>query len=135
MDLPPQCGLGPVLRWWLNQRTAHDIMSSFTYLDYLKAFKKAIDSCGVSCLSPSPYTLRHTGASVDRALRCRTLLEVQQRGGWKSFSSVRRYDKHGRLGRETHKLPATVLLRLQGSRERVLQHFARCCNRPSITPA
>ena len=104
----------------------------FTYLEFLKAFKTAADRAGAACLRPSHYSLRHTGASVGRAFRRRILLEEQQREGWKSFSSVRRYDKHGRLGRETHKLPTSVLLQLRGSREHVLQHFARSCSQRSL---
>ena len=43
------------------------------------------------------YQMRHSGASVDRAVRRRTLEQIQKRGRWQSHHSVRRYEKTGRL--------------------------------------
>ena len=45
----------------------------------------------------TPYTLRHGGANEDCAVIARSLEEVQKRGGWKSFNSVRRCEKHARM--------------------------------------
>jgi integrase len=64
-----------------------------------------------------PYRLRHGGASQDFALGRRTLAEVQRRGRWRSFGSVRRYEKGGRLSQ--------LLGALQ---PRVLDHAARCAS-------
>ena len=58
---------------------------------------------------PHPYRLRHGGASRDFALGKRKLKEIQRRGRWKTFSSVRRYEKGGRLNQLLHELPASVL--------------------------
>ncbi|CAE7463997.1 unnamed protein product [Symbiodinium sp. CCMP2592] len=44
---------------------------------------------------PHPYRLRHGGPSRDILLGLRNLQEVQKRGRWRSFSSVRRYEKGG----------------------------------------
>jgi hypothetical protein len=45
------------------------------------------------------YQARHSGASIDRAVRERPLLEIQKRGRWLSHKSVIRYEKAGRLGK------------------------------------
>ncbi|CAE7231430.1 gag-pro-pol [Symbiodinium sp. CCMP2456] len=55
-----------------------------------------------------PYRLRHGGPSRDIALRLRTLAEVQKRGRWKSFASVRRYEKGGRLSQQLQSLPRAL---------------------------
>ena len=58
---------------------------------------------------PHPYRLRHGGASRDFALQKRRLDEIQRRGRWKSFASVRRYEKGGRLNQMLHELDPGVL--------------------------
>jgi hypothetical protein len=45
-----------------------------------------------------PYILRHSGVTVDRAENARSTEECQKRGRWKHPSSMRRYEKAGRLG-------------------------------------
>lgn len=53
---------------------------------------------GLECLgAPHPYRLRHGGASHDFLHKQRSLTEIQRRGRWKSQSSVRRYEKGGRI--------------------------------------
>ena len=47
----------------------------------------------------SPYQTRHSGPSIDRAKKLRTLHEVQKRGNWRSTTSVLRYEKAGRLSK------------------------------------
>ncbi|OLP86219.1 Calcium-dependent protein kinase 3 [Symbiodinium microadriaticum] len=44
-----------------------------------------------------PYRLRHGGASHDYSSKLRDLAAIQMRGRWRSQSSVRRYQKGGRL--------------------------------------
>ena len=56
-----------------------------------------------------PYRLRHGGASKDFNRQTRTLQEIQRRGRWKSFSSVRRYEKGGRVNQLLNSLPARTL--------------------------
>jgi len=46
------------------------------------------------------YRLRHGGASFDSAHKVRTLDEVAKRGAWRSFVSVARYAKPGRVNEE-----------------------------------
>ena len=57
------------------------------------------------------YQLRHSGASLDTALRFRNIQQVQQRGRWAAFSSVRRYEKGGRLAEQANQLGPVLLRR------------------------
>ena len=67
----------------------------FNYGDYVAEFRKA---CQTLRLDLSPYQMRHSGPSIDRANNWRSALEIQKRGGWKSAKSVMRYEKSARLG-------------------------------------
>ncbi|CAK0821618.1 unnamed protein product [Prorocentrum cordatum] len=83
------------------------------YPTYAKAFKKV---CGRLGLALVPYQARHSGASHDRAREIRPQFEAQKRGGWKSQKSVVRYEKHGRLGKQRHRLIAEQQARFQRCR-------------------
>ena len=60
-------------------------------------------------LQITPQPLQHGGASEDRAVNAGSLEEVQKRGGWKSFNSVRRYEKHARFSLVVSKFPPELL--------------------------
>lgn len=55
------------------------------------------------------HQLRHGGASHDFATRSRTLEEVRRRGRWRSWASVRRYEKEPRVAQMLHRLPGPLL--------------------------
>lgn len=55
------------------------------------------------------YQLRHGGASHDFVTKARTLKEVRGRGRWRSWASVRRYEKRSRVAQMLHWLPAPLL--------------------------
>jgi len=80
----------------------------FTQIEFAKNFGAAAANCEVEVLKPEPYQLRHSGPSYDRALGKRTLAEIKLRGRWKSDSSVRRYEKAGRVTQQLHRLSARV---------------------------
>ena len=86
--------LVPMIRQ-MKQGSAAERVFPFTYYDYLSEFKKVAAELKITGLVP--YQTRHSGASIDRQQSLRTLLEVKHRGDWRSDSSVRRYDKHGRV--------------------------------------
>ena len=75
----------------------------------------------------APYMLRHGGASHDRATDERTLLEVQARGNWRCFESVRRYDKHARLGDVLSRLATGLRRRLRAMEEELPQALMKGC--------
>ena len=54
---------------------------------------------------PHPDRRRHGGPSLDFAKKRRTLVEIQRRGRWRSFGSVRRHEKGGRLTQQLQALP------------------------------
>lgn len=79
-----------------------------------------------SALGPAhPYRLRHGGASRDFALKLRRLEEIQRRGRWKSFASVRRYEKGGRLQQLLRQLPKKVLSDALDAASNIEQIFLR----------
>ena len=55
------------------------------------------------------YQARHSGPSVDRALKERSLPDVKKRGGWKSWKSVGRYETSARLASSLQKWDTEVL--------------------------
>ena len=57
----------------------------------------------------SMYQLRHAGASADTLSALRTLEEVRRRGRWKSWTSVRRYEKGARVTELLHRLSQAAL--------------------------
>ena len=69
---------------------------------------RAAAATGVARLAPTPHGLRHGGASHDHAVRARHILAIQRRGRWRSFDSVRRYEKHGRLALQLRQLPRAL---------------------------
>jgi hypothetical protein len=80
----------------------------YNYLTAKNLFKVACEKLGLT--DPSPYRLRHGGASHDRAMNLRTLAEVKRRGRWVADSSLRRYDK-GTLLQKTELAMHPELLR------------------------
>ena len=82
-----------------------ELVLRFTQQD----FQQAVARAGAALrLDPPPqlYQLRHTGASSDFASQRRTLPEIKRRGRWRAESSVRRYEKGGRLTDLLARLPA-----------------------------
>ena len=48
-----------------------------------------------------------------RASRSRTLAEIQQQGNWKTNESLRRYEKHARIGGQLQRLGETKVRQLE----------------------
>ena len=87
---------------WLNPvwQVLHDqepdaLLFPFGYAMYTTEFKKAATAMGVP--DAVPYQARHSGPSIDLALRRRELGAAKKRGRWKTDRSLRRYEKAGRL--------------------------------------
>ena len=55
------------------------------------------------------YVLRHSGASADAWSERRTLLAIQARGRWKAVTSMRRYQKGGRVAERLNKCGAPLV--------------------------
>ena len=76
----------------------------FTLNRFEKEFKLSVSRLGIQKLQLSPHCLRHGGASHDYLFGIRSLPDVQARGCWGSYESVRRYAKHGRINRQLNLL-------------------------------
>ena len=127
--------LVPALVALKHRRAGQNRLWPFRYVELSRAFNQAVLTLGLVSTGISLYGLRHGGASHDRSMRSRDLKEVQQRGGWRSFTSVRRYEKHGRLGLEWAKLPDGVKLQALTAPDLVLKLFGQSCARSSSVPA
>jgi len=80
-----------------------------SYLEWADVFKQAGVAVGLQPLGPPVlYQLRHGGASHEVLMGRRTLQELKKRGRWASDSSVKRYEKGGRLNQQLALLPVTV---------------------------
>jgi integrase len=65
--------------------------------------------CQLQQLGPlHPYRLRHGGASTDFWEGHRALADIQKRGRWRTTTSVRRYEKGGRIAQLLSKLPEDI---------------------------
>jgi len=109
LDLARQGWLQHLLTIWCRDLAPQDPLWDFDLEALTHWLRKACDALDLAPLRPSAYQFRHGGASHDRLVEARPLAEVQHRGGWKAFSSVRRYEKHGRVSMELQKLQPHVL--------------------------
>ncbi|CAK0878156.1 unnamed protein product [Prorocentrum cordatum] len=82
--------------------------------DVSQEFRRAVTAFGLRRLGAAHLCqLRHAGPSHDSAASCRTLEEMRRRGRWRTWSSVRRYEKGSRLTEVLHpRLSAPVILEL-----------------------
>ncbi|CAK0900961.1 unnamed protein product [Prorocentrum cordatum] len=85
----------------LKDRQSSRPLLDLSYPQLLCLFRRAATNIGVDVV---PYEGRHSGASLDRATGRRSLEEVQKRGRWAAMSSVKRYEKSGRLNESWEKL-------------------------------
>lgn len=115
--------MNPVCERLVSHQMPTAPLWSFGYGDLREAFEKAIDMANLGCLSPTLYSLRHSGASHDVIMEFRTLVEVAKRGRWRSSQNVRRYEKHGRLSLQINRLSSTVLAQLMRDEERLPDLF------------
>eukprot|EP00438_Fugacium_kawagutii_P005727 Skav230031 [mRNA] locus=scaffold261:317606:318451:- [translate_table: standard] len=72
----------------------------FSLNSFEKEFRASVVALKLQKLRISPHCLRHGGASHDYLSQVLSLQDIQQRGCWGAFESVRRYAKHGRLSKQ-----------------------------------
>jgi hypothetical protein len=89
----------------LSRRPAEESLIGLDYSQFLELFNKWARRLH---LGVQPYSARHSGASIDRAVNERPLDLVRKRGRWKQMSSVVRYDKTGRVNDSWRSLDAEV---------------------------
>jgi len=108
LDLARHRVLLPALEVLVSRLHPQELVFHFSYDDMVRAWNDTLGRLKLTGMKLSPYSLRHGGASEDRAMNERSLLEVQKRGGWRCFQSVRRYEKHGRLALTAKGMPANM---------------------------
>ena len=102
LDREPFLFLGECLRRQGAGRRPDQSLFDLDQPTFSGLFRKAGQELGL--VDIHPYQLRHTGASVEFASQSRSLAEIKRRGRWKSDTSVRRYEKGGRLSDQLRKL-------------------------------
>ena len=107
-DLPKYKVVEVALRAVAQQTSPNHRLFGFNLGFASRKFVTAAQRCGVECLNPQLYQLRHSGPSVDIELKLRTLQEVKLRGRWRSDSSMTRYTKPSRLNEQLQRLPPAV---------------------------
>jgi hypothetical protein len=117
--------LGPGLHRLKMMRGVDELVFQFTQAEWNAAFQKAALRVGVADLKPYLYGLRHGGASFDRATQARPALEVKLRGRWTTDASVRRYEKHGRVAEQLHRLGPAVMAEAMAAPARLAPLLAR----------
>jgi integrase len=144
LDLPRQELLGPALEAsvaarlgpdWRRPRPAaargaaaggrasgaapEPLLFVITQREVSSALSAAARALGIDNFLPGlhPYMLRHGGASHDYGSKARSLVDVQRRGRWQSWHSVRRYEKGARLSQVLQMVPAAMQ-----------DHAARCAD-------
>ena len=73
-------------------------------------FDSALGALKLAFVGP-PHAARHAGATIDHLVHKKTLADIQQRGRWDAFSSVRRYDKPHIIVKCNSKVPQPLLNR------------------------
>ncbi|CAK0902508.1 unnamed protein product [Prorocentrum cordatum] len=121
LDLPRQELLGPALEASVTARGAapEPLLFAITQREVSCALSAAAKALGIEKFLPGlhPYMLRHGGASHDYGSKARSLVDVQRRGRWQSWHSVRRYEKGARLSQVLQMVPAAMQ-----------DHAARCAD-------
>ena len=134
LDLPRQRILAGILERMTMDKHETAMVFDFAYQDLADSFRKASIESKVQVLEPSLHGLRHGGASHDRRTGDRFLLGVQQRGNWRSFNTVRRYEKSGRVLLQLRKLPASVLKEIGAQAPHTPEFLLKCFNQHSPRP-
>ena len=110
----------------LKRGTPHgERLFNFALPEATAAFVEAASTVGLRTLSPHLAQLRHSGPSVELALKLRTLEAVKLRGRWKSDGSMARYLKEGRVGEQLQRLPPVVRARALAAPARLPALLAR----------
>jgi hypothetical protein len=79
-----------------------------------------------------PYIMRHSGVTIDRAENARSVEECQKRGRWKQPSSMRRYEKSGRLGDSWRLLGTAMQTHCKQMRARITEFLVGGARPPRL---
>ena len=100
LDLPRHRDLAIVLQSVVRGRPDHQDLWSFECPTLRNWYNEAIAGAQIAKLAHTLHSLRHGGASHDRASGSRSLLEVMARGHWRALASVTRYNEPARINQQ-----------------------------------
>eukprot|EP00438_Fugacium_kawagutii_P004066 Skav200557 [mRNA] locus=scaffold2256:91297:92139:+ [translate_table: standard] len=102
VGLQDRSWVGTLLGKLYSQHTGQtdDALFSFSLNQFEAVFRDAVNELKLDKLRLTPHCLRHGGASHDYLSGNLSLQDIQQRGCWATYESVRRYSKHGRVSRQ-----------------------------------
>ena len=125
LDSPGRTDLAVVLKYLYQRCKSLDdfLFSALTLRAYNDAITRACQRLGIAHLNLTPHVLRHSGPSSDCYHKVRSLEEIQQRGRWKSLSSVMRYKKPGRMLLTHQKIPQSFWKQTLTARTKALDSF------------
>ncbi len=89
--------------------------------EYTGHFDKAAQVSGLSRFHLVTYQARRGGATRDILLGRRDRESVRKRGRWHTYTSLRRYEKSGRLQQVLQTTPPAVLPYCQMVEKRILE--------------
>jgi hypothetical protein len=111
--------LVPMLRRLLRGKAKTEKVFDITMGEYKDHFEEAAKDLKLEKHRLVTYQARHGGATRDILLKRRDLEEVRKRGHWRTYSSLRRYEKSGRLQKVLQVTPPDVLAFCQSVEHRV----------------
>ena len=109
MDSSYMASFMPEVLEALSQGRGDDLVFGFSYPAFCREFKSVLLALGLIKTGIVPYSWRHSGPSIDRALGVRSALDTSKRGRWKNPRSTGRYEKAGRLGAGLRNLSPSFL--------------------------
>ena len=101
--------LVPLLRWLITDRAQETFLFPQGMAKYKMQFDLAVKALGLERFELVTYQARHGGASRDIMMQRRDLEEVRKRGQWRTYTSVRRYEKSGRVHKVLQTTPPPIL--------------------------
>lgn len=116
--------LGVARRRLKRYKRPEDLLVDCSQAEFSKDFVAAARLEGLSVLASHTYQLRHSGPSHDRALKLRSMTEIKLRCTWKSATSLRRYQKEGRVSGQMAKLAPEMRRRALAAPRALLSHLA-----------
>ena len=101
--------LVPLMQRQMRGKNPDQPLFSINMKEYRTHFTQAAVALGLGHHNLVAYQARHGGASRDILLKRREMEEVRKRGHWRTYASVRRYEKSGRVQRVMQTTPAALL--------------------------
>ena len=111
----------PLLKRLMRGKTPEMPLFSMSMKDYKAHFDEAAVILGLERFHLVTYQARHGGATRDILLGRRDQESVRKRGHWRTYTSLRRYEKSGRLQKVMQTTPPVALRYCQNVEKNILE--------------